>query len=36
VVLIDMEGKVHVIREKETMELIRQQESVPDHLQQLS
>jgi len=32
VVLIDMEGKVHVIREKENMELIRQQESVPDHL----
>ena len=36
VVLIDMEGKVHVIREKESMELIRQQESVPDHLQQIS
>jgi diaminopimelate decarboxylase len=32
VVLIDMERKVHVIREKENMELIRQQESVPDHL----
>lgn len=35
VVLIDMEGKVHVIRDKESMELIRQQESVPDHLQQI-
>jgi diaminopimelate decarboxylase len=32
VVLIDMEGKAHVIREKETMELIRQQEVVPEHL----
>jgi diaminopimelate decarboxylase len=32
VVLIDMDGKVHVIRERENMELIRQQESVPEHL----
>jgi diaminopimelate decarboxylase len=32
VVLVDMKGKVHVIREKETMELIRQQEWVPEHL----
>jgi diaminopimelate decarboxylase len=32
VVLIDTEGKVHVIRKKENMELIRQQEVVPDHL----
>jgi len=35
VVLIDMEGKVHVIRDRETMELIRQQESVPEHLKEI-
>ena len=33
VVLIDTRGKVHVIRKEENMELIRQQERVPDHLQ---
>ncbi len=32
VVLIDLDGKVHVIRKKEHMELVRQQEAIPDHL----
>jgi diaminopimelate decarboxylase len=32
VVLIDGSGKPHVIRKQENMELIRQQEVVPDHL----
>jgi len=32
VVLIDESGKVHLIRKKENMEIIRGQESVPDHL----
>ncbi len=32
VVLIGLDGKVHVIRKRENMELIRQQEVVPDHL----
>ena len=32
VTLIDTEGKVHVIRKEENMELIRQQELIPDHL----
>jgi len=32
VVLIDAAGKPHVIRKQENMELIRQQEVIPDHL----
>ena len=32
VVLIGTDGKVHLIRKKEHMDLIRQQEVVPDHL----
>jgi diaminopimelate decarboxylase len=32
VVLIDTQGKVHVIRKQENMELIRQQEVIPEHL----
>ncbi len=32
VTMIDTKGKVHVIRKKEHMELIRQQEVIPDHL----
>ncbi len=32
VVLIDPEGKVHVVRKQENMELIRQQEVIPEHL----
>jgi hypothetical protein len=30
--MIDTKGKVHVIRKKEHMEVIRQQELIPDHL----
>jgi diaminopimelate decarboxylase len=33
VVMIDTEGVTHVIRKQENMELIRQQEIIPDHLQ---
>jgi len=32
VTMIDTEGKVHVIRKQEHMEVIRQQELIPDHL----
>ncbi len=32
VVMIDLSGKTHVIREKESLETIRQQECVPEHL----
>ncbi len=32
VVMIDLSGKTHVIREKESLETIRQQERVPEHL----
>jgi len=32
VVLIDQDGKVHVIRKREHMDLVRQQEVIPDHL----
>jgi diaminopimelate decarboxylase len=32
VVMIDTEGRAHVIREKETLESINQYESVPEHL----
>ncbi len=32
VTMIDTQGKVHVIRKEENMELIRQQELIPDHL----
>jgi diaminopimelate decarboxylase len=32
VVMIDTEGRTHVIRERETMESINQHESVPEHL----
>lgn len=35
VVLIDMEGKVHVVREKETLETITSLERVPDHLKEI-
>ncbi len=34
VVMIDREGTVHVIRKKENMDLIRQQEVIPEHLQE--
>ena len=33
VVLIDMHGKPHLIREAETMEYLTQPEKVPDYLQ---
>ncbi|HDR90199.1 MAG TPA: diaminopimelate decarboxylase [Bacteroidetes bacterium] len=33
VVMIDPESKVHLIREKESLETIRQQERIPGHLQ---
>lgn len=33
VVLIDLKGKVHIIREKETLETLNQHEYTPDHLQ---
>ena len=32
VVLIDLEGKPHIIRKKETMQNITEQERLPDHL----
>ncbi len=32
IVLIDMEGKVHLVREKETIDTIVQQERLPDYL----
>jgi diaminopimelate decarboxylase len=32
VVLIDPGGKVHLVRKQENMELIRQQEVIPEHL----
>jgi len=33
VVMIDPDKKVHLIREKESLETIRQQERIPGHLQ---
>ena len=33
VVLIDEQGKTHVIREAETLQYIEQPEKVPEHLQ---
>jgi len=33
VVMIDTNGKVHLIRKNETMESIVEQECMPDHLQ---
>jgi len=32
VVMIDTQGKVHVIREREELETINKHESVPEHL----
>jgi len=32
VILIDMDGKSHVIREKETLEILNSSEKLPDHL----
>jgi hypothetical protein len=32
VVMIDTEGKTHIIRQRETLESINQHESVPEHL----
>ena len=36
VVLIDMEGRAHIIRQCETLESINQYESVPEHLKQIA
>jgi diaminopimelate decarboxylase len=32
VVLIDTDGRTHIIRERETLEIINRNESVPEHL----
>jgi len=35
VVMIDTEGKTHVIRERETLESINRHETVPEHLKKI-
>jgi len=36
VVMIDEQGKVHLVREAETLAYIEQQERVPEHLKKIS
>lgn len=36
IVLIDMKGEMHVIRENENLEVFKQMEKVPDHLKSIS